>query len=236
VSLPTVQPFDYPDWGAPGVLTASLVNVAAINGSGDTILELSTGYYNHTLLVFNGNGDGASYTAQLDWYTANPIEGGSLQFSQFVTVANGCTVVVPITNPTTFLKIIDALATVYPHNVLMTVSQFAQWGSMVGYPGGETVLYVTAGTSGVTTLVWSPNGCGPGLHRALLTTDAPTWQLFLRFWQDASNTFDILVADETTTAPFQVEWIAPASSWQFVFYTGEAGDYGVSLIATRLPT
>src|SRR5437762_8873836 len=136
MTLPTIEPVDWPDWGALPTFTHQFFNVTTIAAGGDIIVEADTGYYSHALLVLSSDGDGSDWNASIQWWTASPSEGGNLIYEQPVTRVWPYNIVVPMTAWAPRLIVIDDGASAYPHNAIGSLTLFSQWGSMTGFPGG----------------------------------------------------------------------------------------------------
>lgn len=236
MTLPTIQPFDFPDWGSPGVFTTTTYNVVAVLGPPQVLAAVATGYYNHALVVFDGHGDGESYSVEIQYWTAGVSEGGSLLWTQTVIVAANHVVVVPMTSAGGFLQIQEFQATNYPHNALFTITLFAAWGTLTGWPGGIFAINDALPVTAMDDLVSIPLGCGPGTHALSVYTTATLWQVDLVVYQDPTNATTHTIADNATTAPWNIEFLAPASSWHLVFSNLDFTDCDVQLIVVRHPT
>lgn len=232
--LPTTQPVDWPDWGAVPTFTTQLENIPTVAPTDDLLL-VEVGYFSHCLLMFAADGDGTDWTVKIQQLTGSPSEGFSVANEQFVTRLFGQNIVVPMTLWTPWIRVRDELASSYPHNALIYVTLFSAWGVQTGYPGGMSVIQAYSNPGGGATSTFNPNGCAPGQHSVALQTDGTTWDLFLRIYSDYATYSDILLADETTPTPYDIEFIAPPSGWKLLYTNNDAGAHNIAVNVNRLP-
>lgn len=235
MTLPVVQPVDWPDWGVQPTFSFQSLGNPTVNAGGEEICSIETGYFSHALIVAIGDGDGSAWTAKLQWWTADPVEGGSLISEQQFVHVNDYNNVIPVTALSGFLKIIDDGASTYPHSANVNITLFTARGFFTGYPGGVYAVNASQLVPGGGDFDIIPLGCGPGTHAVNVITDATLWTLKLRSWVDYNLTVDTVLADNTTPSPFNIQWVASPSTWGLVFTNGDIADADTTILATRQP-
>jgi len=235
MTLPTVQPVDWPDWGVMPTTTTRFFNVPAIAAPSAVILEASVGYFSYAVLNVSADGDGESSQFAIEWYDAAQSEGPNLVGSVDVVRIWPVAVVIPMAVWTPYLVLRELDATTYPHNMIGTLTLASQVPYQTGYPGGTRVMATQQIVAGGATDLFTPSGCAPGEHCVQVITDATDWDLNMVNYVSPSVDVGSLLADETTVAPYDIRFIGPASSWQLSFTNHDAGSCNVTIFVNRYP-
>lgn len=233
MTLPTIQPIDWPDWGVMPTTSATAFNVTAVASPGDIVAEFAVGYFSYAILMLTSDGDGSDWQLNLEWYTASQSEGGSLVGLVTTTRMFGTNVIVPTSVWAPYLLLRDVDASAYPHNVLGTLTLASQPPRGVGFPGGTYVINQTQNIAGPGNAYYVPLGCWPGEHSVQVITDATAWDLSLVEFPDPGTAPTVLLADETTPTPYDIRFIGAASTWWLLFANNDGMARNARLIVTR---
>lgn len=226
---------DWPDFLNAPPFTFDGWREDIVTAPGQVLYETTLATFQHCLVLLESDGDGSSWTVELQFMDAGTSEGGSIVYAQQVTRVWPQWVVVPMTVWAPVLRIVDVESSAYPHNSFGRVSQFSARGFQTGYPGGTRTLFEQQLVAATDSFAFNPIGAAPGLHSVQVATAAADWSLSLRNHLSSTFSVDSLLADETTTQPYNIQFIAPASSWQLIFENNDGGARLTTVIAQRLP-
>lgn len=235
MTLPTTQPFDYPDWGTPATYTWDSyveLNVVALPS---LIAAVETSRYTYAVVYLTADGDGTTQLFQFKWMTNSTSEGGSVVAQTQVVWSTGYAVIVPMLAWAPWLEIWLADASATPADVRLSVTLTSGFPQNVGYPGGPTVLTYNDTAGAMATIPLIPLGCAPTRHQIWFVTDATLWDLNLIVFDEFLMERTYLLADETTVGGRRIEFIPPDSAWRLDFVNGDATDSDIDITIVRLP-
>lgn len=235
MTLPTVQPMDWPDWGTAPAYQLNTYADPSETVTPLVVADLPCGYSNYVTIFLTGDGDGGNQEWSFGWYTASQSEGGSLLVSQTVIRPFQYNITIPMSAYAPNLLVTLNGSTTSPFAYTLYITQMNQLPQVVGYPGGTRVMDTDATVAASSSTVFIPNGCAPGEHELHLKTTGTSWAVTLRQWNSTTTQTSIIIGTGAAAGQTTIRFIPPVTGWDIEYNNLNAGDDDILLTINRLP-